>query len=594
MVDPVIQQELDTLYALIGQYFPDNTAGRITPADARRVLAAMVADSRLAKTRLDALTTNQVRGSVFRVPYVVLVGGVPTVPTVLIAPSLRILGMEALATNGTDATTAAAGVRADPITFQLVAHSTGAIDALVDEKPTTTSTVKARWVRTSGTDVQKIASYLPLPLEDQRLYRGEVYQYTFVDLVPAVTRLIEVRNNMNLSQNPVPTGLDSDPYYKPFAPLAAAAAYDDAPLKARVTAAETAAAALKGRLDAVLAGANGAVDTFIEAFNRFVSDETAAAALTAQVAQKADLSELTWRYVGSPATKNLMLGLPSPSFVLAPNAFFNTLRNSGRAITLGPGCVSNDLGPNAQDVVLGANCRNCQLSGSISSVELGAGCVNVQVIDCVGNDTDHKFLVPANTQNAVYRNNVLVPSGGGASGPWPPFTAGISDVPNRLFRATSPPNMRTAELETTSNGGIVTTAVTDSMRSGDVVTVPVPGTAAVSADQVGLRARQGGGRAASAWLFNQAAYPAVAAPAGPPLMTGVSPFSGPPGTTTVITGDNLGGAFELTINGVPFASFVVNSAWQVTAVTAANQTTGQITIVTPGGRNTTGSSFTVT
>jgi hypothetical protein len=170
---------------------------------------------------VDKLNTNMVRGSVFRVPYIVYLNGVPSIDTSLIPPRFRILGMDAQATNGTDATTAAAGTRAAPMSFKLIADSTGPVVALVDELPTTTATVKARWVRTSGSDDEKIASYQVLPLEDQNVYKGEVYQHTFTDQVPAVTRLLEIIDDITVFSHPVPTGLDSDPYYKSFAPLTA-------------------------------------------------------------------------------------------------------------------------------------------------------------------------------------------------------------------------------------------------------------------------------------------------------------------------------------------------------------------------------------
>lgn len=48
--------------------------------------------------------------------------------------------------------------------------------------------------------------------------------------------------------------------------------------------------ALKARVDAITAGANSSVDTFIEAYNRFLAEESAAASLNAQVALKAPLA----------------------------------------------------------------------------------------------------------------------------------------------------------------------------------------------------------------------------------------------------------------------------------------------------------------
>ncbi|MGI4760573.1 MAG: hypothetical protein ACRYF0_07705 [Janthinobacterium lividum] len=67
-----------------------------------------------------------------------------------------------------------------------------------------------------------------------------------------------------------------------FADLLGAPA-DNTALGAVLASLASATSAQKQRIDALLAGANGAVDTFIEAYNRFVADESAAAALTGQV-----------------------------------------------------------------------------------------------------------------------------------------------------------------------------------------------------------------------------------------------------------------------------------------------------------------------
>ncbi len=220
MRNPDTLQLTDALYALIAEYFPDNTVGRILPADARLVLASMADAIQAANARLDGLTTNQVKGALFRVPYVELVGGVLTVPMSLIPARFRILGMDVRAVNGTDAASAAAGVKADPIDFRLLAFSGGTIDALVDEQASTVATVRARFVRTSGTTEQKQASFTELPLEDAPLTAGDVYKYT--DATAGTVRLYEIDHSLNLSQNPLPTGLDTDRYYKSYAPPPAA------------------------------------------------------------------------------------------------------------------------------------------------------------------------------------------------------------------------------------------------------------------------------------------------------------------------------------------------------------------------------------
>jgi hypothetical protein len=110
-------------------------------------------------------------------------------------------------------------------------------------------------------------------------------------------------------------------------------------------------------------------------------------------------------------------------------------------------------------------------------------------------------------------NKLDVTVSAAATGPWPPFTNGVTNDGAKIFSATAPPFFRTPELEYTRNGGGVAAVVTESMRSGDTVTVQVPGALAVN--QVGLRVRAGSGRPAGPWLFNQDDFSGAAvAPAG--------------------------------------------------------------------------------
>ena len=294
--------EIEALYDLVVAQFNDNTSGDITPADARAVLGRLV-------DYMANLNTNQVKGALFRVPFLVVVGGLYTVPTALVPLRSRVLGMDLQVTNGTDAGSVAAGAQADPITFRLLAHSQGTIDALIDEKATTTATVKALWVRTSGTAADKIITYPQLILEDHEYVAGEVFRYTFTNQVPTVTRLFMWRAASTAFQHPLPTGLDDDPIYAPFAPLVAAAAYDDTAVLAqlaghetridelesdlvflenevvdqdtRLAATESVASTTKQRLDSLVANAPQALDTLQEIANQLASDEAGTAAILA-------------------------------------------------------------------------------------------------------------------------------------------------------------------------------------------------------------------------------------------------------------------------------------------------------------------------
>jgi hypothetical protein len=115
--------------------------------------------------------------------------------------------------------------------------SSGDVQALLDVEATTTLTVRARWVQTSGTEEEKTASFPDFVPEDHPYDAGDVFKFTFA--APVVTRLFEVKADMNLSQNPEPTGLDNDPNYIPFAPLSTAVGYDDSAVLDRLDDVET-------------------------------------------------------------------------------------------------------------------------------------------------------------------------------------------------------------------------------------------------------------------------------------------------------------------------------------------------------------------
>ncbi|MFE3884825.1 IPT/TIG domain-containing protein, partial [Streptomyces lydicus] len=84
----------------------------------------------------------------------------------------------------------------------------------------------------------------------------------------------------------------------------------------------------------------------------------------------------------------------------------------------------------------------------------------------------------------------------------------------------------------------------------------------------------------------------VATPA--PVLSSVVPASGPSsgGTTVTLTGSGFTGASAVRFGGVS-ASFVVNSATQITATAPAGSGTVQVTVVGPGGTSN-GVSFTYT
>jgi len=79
-----------------------------------------------------------------------------------------------------------------------------------------------------------------------------------------------------------------------------------------------------------------------------------------------------------------------------------------------------------------------------------------------------------------------------------------------------------------------------------------------------------------------------------PVITSLTPTSGPPGTLVTITGNSLTGATSVTFGGVKATTFTVNSYTQITATVPTGAKTGKINVTTPGGTATSSATFTVT
>jgi hypothetical protein len=72
-------------------------------------------------------------------------------------------------------------------------------------------------------------------------------------------------------------------------------------------------------------------------------------------------------------------------------------------------------------------------------------------------------------------------------------------------------------------------------------------------------------------------------PGAGPLISGLSPKSGPVGTTVTIQGIHFTGTTYVRFNGV-LASFTVNSDTKVTATVPAGATSGRVKLKTPSGK----------
>ncbi|MCA8830543.1 hypothetical protein [Hymenobacter pini] len=159
------------------------------------------------------LTVNSIRGNTL------LLETLDDLP--LVDPNVLAVGQGATVANATDGGSAAAGVEAGPASFRLIKDSTGPLLAYVNSLPATTQRVKASWVRTDGSEQDKVGSY-PVFIEEDHFYDpGDVFQFTYPD---GSTLLHQVNEPAPRSyQNPLPTG-QTDVNYTVFAPLPAPAA----------------------------------------------------------------------------------------------------------------------------------------------------------------------------------------------------------------------------------------------------------------------------------------------------------------------------------------------------------------------------------
>ncbi|MCC2546429.1 hypothetical protein LJY25_08230 [Hymenobacter sp. BT175] len=199
-----LEMERDVLLDFIVQQFRDNENEEITPAVARQALFAIVYSTLVRKS--DTLSVNQLRGGTHLKANL---AGRDAIPF-----ELRVLNMECHVLNPVDAGEAAAGIVRDWASYQLVPDSSSTLTAFTDADVFTTR--KARWVLTSGSESDRIATYPEFVDEDHQYLKDDPIQFTFPS---GAVRLFKARKNLTAFVNPAPTGLDNDPNWVAFAPL---------------------------------------------------------------------------------------------------------------------------------------------------------------------------------------------------------------------------------------------------------------------------------------------------------------------------------------------------------------------------------------
>ncbi len=78
-----------------------------------------------------------------------------------------------------------------------------------------------------------------------------------------------------------------------------------------------------------------------------------------------------------------------------------------------------------------------------------------------------------------------------------------------------------------------------------------------------------------------------------PIITGLDPVSGTPGTQVVITGGGFAGAKKVSFGGVKATSFSVQDPMHISATVPAAAKTGKVVVTTPNGTARSKQTFTV-
>jgi IPT/TIG domain len=255
----------------------------------------------------------------------------------------------------------------------------------------------------------------------------------------------------------------------------------------------------------------------------------------------------------------LVLGLETPAFAVAPTITSFTP-------TSGPvGCVVTITGTNFNNPNVTAVVFNTTPAASFR----------------IDSGTSITAVVNTGTTNGpIHVTNATATADSATD-----FTVSTTACPTiTSFTPTSGP-VGTSVVITGSNftGATVVSfngvnATTFTVNSATQITATVPNTATTGP----IRVTAPGGTGSSLTNFTIAA----------PTITSFTPTSGPIGTSVKITGTNLTGATAVTFNNVA-ATFVVNSATQITATVPATATTGKIKVTTPGGSATSTADFVV-
>jgi hypothetical protein len=144
---------------------------------------------------------------------------------------------------------------------------------------------------------------------------------------------------------------------------------------------------------------------------------------------------------------NICIGPFNDSNIWGTGSYNNILESGIAYVEFGDGLANCRFGAGLTFSQIGDSCSNLIIGPGCTGLNIGPNCVNVELYDCRALN-GVPFTVPAGTQDAIYRHNVLVSSGSGAG------TAGTA----RLLVSTEQ-GKRVAVLPIESSGLVVSDVV---------------------------------------------------------------------------------------------------------------------------------------
>jgi hypothetical protein len=252
----------------------------------------------------------------------------------------------------------------------------------------------------------------------------------------------------------------------------------------------------------------------------------------------------------------------------------------------GTGTSSTNFTVVQQPTITGFN----PTSGTAGTVVIITGTAFTGATSVTFNGTSSTFTISSDTQISgtappgASTGPIAVTTGGGTGQSGTNFT--VIPVPTITgFSPTSGGIGAVVTISGTAFTGATSvtfngTSSTFTISSDTQITATVPSGATTGS----IAVTTGGGTAQSGTNFTVVAHL-------PPTITGFTPASGSVGTSVTISGANLKGATSVTFNGTS-ASFKF-SGMKIIATVPAGATSGPITVTTPGGLATSGTSFAV-